>query len=220
MLSHRFTGLPLLAFSALVLCSCVIKDGRPDFTWWKDAAAPVMEDDVVIESGGGYYHSTPAPERVPLASIPKESPEPTPAAASPPTAPGFYVVQPGDTLTAIARRYRTSVSALVTANNLAGPNAPLRVNKTLRIPSNSVAATTPPATPKAKPIAATPAPAAKPVAHHSTGGSYTVKAGDTLYKISRMYRVSPAALMQANGLTPTTANTIHVGSVLQIPSTN
>ena len=221
-MSHNFiTTLPLAAASALVLSSCVIKDGSLDFTWWQDAAAPVMEDDVVIESGGGYYRSTPAPSQVPLASIPREetetkpaTPAPAPVPAAAPTAPGQYVVRPGDTLTSIARRYRTSVSAIVAANGMASADVPLRVNQSLRIPSG-VAAASPASRPIATVPAAKPAPAAA-----ATGNSYTVKAGDTLYRISRQYGVSPTALMQANGLTPTTANTIRVGTTLRIPKAN
>ena len=219
-MSHNFiTTLPLAAASALVLSSCVIKDGSLDFTWWQDAAAPVMEDDVVIESGGGYYRSTPAPSQVPLASIPREEPEtkpatPAPVPAAAPTAPGQYVVRPGDTLTSIARRYRTSVSAIVAANGMVSADVPLRVNQSLRIPSG-VAAASPASRPIATVPAAKPAPAAA-----ATGNSYTVKAGDTLYRISRQYGVSPTALMQANGLTPTTANTIRVGTTLRIPKAN
>ena len=117
---------------AMGLSSCALKDGRLDFTWWQDAAAPVLEDDVIIEAGGGgYYRSTPAPAQIPQASIPREEPDqpaapqaageqavaqhqpttqPPPARpvtrpAAAPAEPGFYVVQPGDTLTAIARRH-------------------------------------------------------------------------------------------------------------------
>lgn len=221
-MSHNFiTTLPLAAASALVLSSCVIKDGSLDFTWWQDAAAPVMEDDVVIESGGGYYRSTPAPSQVPLASIPREEPEtkpatpaPAPVPATAPTAPGQYVVRPGDTLTSIARRYRTSVSAIVAANGMTSADVPLRVNQSLRIPSGVAAAST-----ASRPVATVPA--AKPApAATTSGNSYTVKAGDTLYRISRQYGVSPTALMQANGLTPTTANTIRVGTTLRIPKAN
>ena len=216
---NLITTLPLVAASALVLSSCVIKDGSLDFTWWQDAAAPVMEDDVVIESGGGYYRSTPAPSQVPLASIPREEPEtkpatPAPVPAAAPTTPGQYVVRPGDTLTSIARRYRTSVSAIVAANGMASADVPLKVNQNLRIPSGSVAASPAPK-PVATATAAKPAPAAT-----TSGNSYTVKAGDTLYRISRQYGVSPTALMQANGLTPTTANTIRVGTTLRIPKAN
>lgn len=232
---RREYRLCMTAAAALGLSSCAIKDGRLDFTWWQDAAAPVMEDDVIIESGsGGYYRSAPAPDKIPTASIPTEQPElrpapqpeqkkplmaqnqpstETPRATSPrsvrtpaPAVPGTYTVQPGDTLTSIARRYGTTVKALVAANGMASANAPLRINQQLRIPA---AGNTPAAAPP------NPRPAAP--AATSQGGSYTVQAGDTLYRIARQHGVNPAALMQANGLTPETANKIRVGTTLRIP---
>ena len=233
--SPKFNYL-LSTLAALGLSSCAVKDGRLDFTWWQDAAAPIVEDDVIIESGGsGYYRSSPAPERVPAASIPREeapAPQPEqprqvvaqqqpatqqPAAAPRPatrrpapaqTIPGEHLVQPGDTLTALARRYGTTVNALVAANGMAHANVPLRVNQRLKIPTASQAPAARPAAPAAAPVM----PAASPT------GIYTVRAGDTLYKISRQYGVRPAALMQANGLTPETANTIRVGQTLRIPT--
>lgn len=243
---HRNYSLFLTTATALGLSSCAVKDGRLDFTWWRDAAAPVMEDDVIIESGGSaYYRSAPAPAQVPAASIPKEEPAPRqpeapsqvvaqnqPATSVPPTGtptrrkqpvaqlvPCIHVVQPGDTLTAIARRYGTTVKALVTTNGMANANVPLRVNQQLRLPN---AGTSPAAAAPAPRKPATPAPAAAAPAPNrpaiTPGGAYTVKAGDTLYKISRQYGVSPTALMQANGLTPETANTIRVGQTLRIPA--
>ena len=225
--------------TAMGLSSCALKDGRLDFTWWQDAAAPVLEDDVIIEAGGGgYYRSTPAPAQIPQASIPKDEParqEPArtpaeqavaqlqPATQTPPVRPatrpattqtttGIYVVQPGDTLTGIARRHGTTVSALVAANNMPSANAPLLVNHKLKLPGAQAPQTTP--APR-KP--ATPQPAA-PVSTSSS--TYKVQAGDTLYRISRQHGVSPKALMQANGLTPETANNIRVGTMLRIPASN
>ena len=232
--------------TAMGLSSCALKDGRLDFTWWQDAAAPVLEDDVIIEAGGGgYYRSTPAPAQIPQASIPREEPDqpetprttgeqavaqqqpatqPPPARpATRPTAtpatPGIYVVQPGDTLTAIARRHGTTVSALVAANNMPSANAPLLVNQKLQLPGTSARQAAPaPQKPQATPQkTAAPQPAA-PVS--TAGGTYKVQAGDTLYRISRQHGVSPKALMQANGLTPETANTIRVGTILRIPASN
>lgn len=232
--------------TAMGLSSCALKDGRLDFTWWQDAAAPVLEDDVIIEAGGGgYYRSTPAPAQIPQASIPKAEPhqpetprttgeqavaqqqpatQPPPARpATRPTAtpatPGIYVVQPGDTLTAIARRHGTTVSALVAANNMPSANAPLLVNQKLQLPGTSARQAAPaPLKPQATPQkTAAPQPAA-PVS--TAGGTYKVQAGDTLYRISRQHGVSPKALMQANGLTPETANTIRVGTILRIPASN
>ncbi len=59
-----------------------------------------------------------------LASL--ERPTPTPAA--------LYTVQPGDTLSAIAERFDTTVDELVAANGLTDPNA-LQTGQTLLIPS-------------------------------------------------------------------------------------
>lgn len=251
MTSHREIHLLLTTAAALGLSSCAVKDGRLDFTWWQDAAAPVMEDDVIIEAGGsGYYRSAPAPARVPAAAIPREKPE-TPAPAPepivaqqqpaqqpPPPAPkrkparrtkpvatpGTHVVQPGDTLSAISRKYGTTVSALVAANGMANANVPLQINQVLNVSATGNEQTAPPAPSPAKPAAtpaplqpAAPAPAPKPA---PASGVYTIKAGDTIYKISRQQGISPAALMQANGLTPETANTIRVGATLRIPAAN
>ena len=202
---HPVFHLPACTATALLLSSCVVKDGSLDFTWWKDAAAPVMEDDVVIDTGAGqHYQSKPAPAQVPAASIPRETP-PTAAPAShvatqqqpsvaPPTeTPAVHMVQRGDTLSALARRYGTTVRALVAANGMASADIPLKVNQMLIIPKAG--------------STYTPAP-----------GTYVVQPGDTLYGIARRYGVPAATLMQVNGLTPATADTIKVGATLRIPS--
>lgn len=51
-----------------------------------------------------------------------------------PTAAALYTVQSGDTLSAIAERYNTTVDELVAANGLTDPNA-LQPGQTLLIPS-------------------------------------------------------------------------------------
>lgn len=54
------------------------------------------------------------------------------AAASAPAATGVHVVRSGETLGAIANRYRTSVSAIARANGISNPNR-LRIGQRLRI---------------------------------------------------------------------------------------
>ncbi len=218
----------LFAAASLGLSSCAIKNGQLDFTWWQDAAAPVQEDDVVINNGGGrVYDTRPAPARIPAATRPLAEVEhkphlnPQPAGDSGGTgSPSVHLVQKGDTLSALARRYNTSVSAFVAANGMASADTPLRINQQLRIPTANTVAAAPapqPATtaPAPKPVAtATPAPAA------SSSGTYTVRAGDTLYRIAKQHSVKAAALMQANGITPENANLLRVGTVLRIPASN
>jgi N-acetylmuramoyl-L-alanine amidase len=69
---------------------------------------------------------------------------PDPAAAGPPPAPRIqfsaatiepnYVVTNGDTLSAIAQRYNTSVDVIAAINNLPDRSATLRVGQRLIIP--------------------------------------------------------------------------------------
>ncbi|MBR1981709.1 MAG: LysM peptidoglycan-binding domain-containing protein [Akkermansia sp.] len=213
----------LATAAAIGLSSCAIKNGRLDFTWWADAAAPVREDDVVIENGsGGYYNTRPVPNVVPAASQPLDEPEIKPHLAPrlpvlATNTPGMHIVQRGDTLSALARRYNTTVPALVAANGMPNASTPLRINQQLILPVPNAAAPAP-----AQPVAARPAaPApARPAAPATAGGTYTVQAGDTLYRISRQHGIAPAALMKANGFTPETANLIRVGTTLRIPAAN
>ncbi|MBR5331373.1 MAG: LysM peptidoglycan-binding domain-containing protein, partial [Akkermansia sp.] len=128
-----------------------------------------------------------------------------------------YTVRKGDTLSGIARRHNTTVRALVAANGMPDANATLRINQVLTIPQPG----TTQAPRKKTQATAKPAPAPKPAASTpaaSTPGIHTIKPGDTIYRISRQYGVTPADLMKANGLTPETANTIRVGATLRIPA--
>ena len=72
----------------------------------------------------------------------------TPAPADPPPAPRSHVVAQGDTLGSIAIRYHVSVSALVSANQLSGEKARLRIGQKLVVPPSpapAVAKAPPPA---------------------------------------------------------------------------
>lgn len=55
--------------------------------------------------------------------------------------------------------------------------------------------------------------AAAALLSHAAAGTYTVKAGDTLYSIARVHGMSAQSLMQANGLSSTT---IEIGQALQV----
>ncbi|MBW4615585.1 MAG: peptidoglycan DD-metalloendopeptidase family protein [Desmonostoc vinosum HA7617-LM4] len=67
-------------------------------------------------------------------TIPVPPATPTIVATSASTA---YEVKPGDTLAAIANRYRTSIAELVKANNISNPNQ-LRISQKLVIPATKV----------------------------------------------------------------------------------
>jgi LysM repeat protein len=123
----------------------------------------------------------------------------TPVATGAPSASGgAYVVRPGDTLGAIAARYGTSVAALARANGIANP-ALIHVGRRLTVPSGGGAAMTPVST----------------GASSSGGGTYAVRAGDTLAGIAARYGTSADALATLNGIAD--PNVLSVGRVLRVP---
>jgi LysM repeat protein len=133
-------------------------------------------------------------------------PEPTtePSPVISPT-PSTYVVQPGDTLSEIARTYGVTVDAIVEANNLGDADAIINEGQVLVIPAPSAPAPEGEAT---EVTVSTPS---------STVGQrvHVVQEGETLSEIARMYGVTAEALAQANGLD--NPNAIRVGQALVIP---
>ncbi|GAA4286115.1 LysM peptidoglycan-binding domain-containing protein [Georgenia daeguensis] len=115
-----------------------------------------------------------------------------------------YRVQAGDTVSHIAARTGSSVSAIVRANNL-DSRALIRVGQMLKIPSAASASDARPATTAASRAAARPA-----VTH-------TVTAGDTLSVLAQRYGTTVAALVQANKLD--SAHRIYVGQKLAVSGT-
>lgn len=94
-----------------------------------------------------------------------------------------YIVKPGDSLWLIARRYSTTVSAIQRQNNLTGDL--IRVGQVLTIP-----------------VSGTP-----------SYIEYTVKAGDSLWRIAQQYNTTVQALMNLNGLT---SDLLMIGQVLKV----
>ena len=115
---------------------------------------------------------------------------------TPPPANCTYVVQPGDTLGKIAYRYGTTVSALVSANNITNPNL-IYSGQVLTLPG---CATTPPPPPPAPPPTTT----------------YVVQPGDTLYSIATYYGTTVSALSALNGIS--NPDVIYAGQVLIVPA--
>jgi len=128
-----------------------------------------------------------------LRQLAGDTPFPTPPPPETPTPPSeqiVHVVQPGDTLYSLARRYGTTVEAIRAANGLTGDA--ISVGQRLIIPGGS-----------------------SPTPEGDQYTIYVVRAGDTLYSISRRYDVTVQAIMAANGLTSTH---IRVGQQLRIPT--
>lgn len=99
-----------------------------------------------------------------------------------------YVVEDGDTLGAIARKFGTSVRALVEANGITNPNL-IRTGKTLAISGSSGSSTS----------AAAPA-ASSGSGKQLSGQRHLVKSGDTVAGIARKYGISASDFQRWNGL--------------------
>ncbi len=99
---------------------------------------------------------------------------------------GFHHVMRGDTLSTIARRYKSSVYAIRDINQLS--SSLIRVGQKLRIPGNARGDTRKSAKSRAYD--------SSPV----TGGHYYVKRGDNLSAIAKRHGTTAAALIRINGL--------------------
>jgi LysM repeat protein len=122
---------------------------------------------------------------------------PMPASAEPEqtaSGPGcsmWYIVKPGDTLNKIAARYGTTASCLASLNGLANPNY-IRSGWTLCVKVG---------------------PPPPPPPH--CGYWYTIRWGDTLYKIGQMTGWGVWQLANANGIV--NPDRIFAGHMLWIP---
>jgi len=120
-----------------------------------------------------------------IASIPEWKP--------PQTQYVMHRVRRGQTLSVIARRYGTSVRAIMRTNNLRSANR-IREGQRLRIPvrgSGSV----------------------RRVSRTAVDGVHTVRRGDTLGAIARAYGTTVSRIRSDNGLS---SNTIHPGQRLKV----
>jgi N-acetylmuramoyl-L-alanine amidase len=146
---------------------------------------------------------------------------PAPAApAAAPSAPagsgGSYTVKAGDTLSAIASRHNVGLSEIFSWNGL-NMRSIIYPGQKIKVGSGEAA---PAAAPAPQPAAAPAAPAAAPApaalaGTGAPGGSYTIKAGDTLSAIASKHGVKLSDILAANQLSLTTV--IYPGNKLVIP---
>lgn len=200
-------------------------EGATFFIWDSDGAAENALN-VIVENGGLVRTL-----RETSKADPTELP-PVPAAPSPiviarpsqPTAPPVpaganeYIVQPGDTLLAISKRYRVELVALMNLNAISDARK-LRVGQRLQIPVSDRPAPDAAPPPVQTPVAdGTPVPVpvlADPTPGLMGGAVYVVRGGDTLGAIAVRFNVTVAAIVAANALP--NANIIRPGQRLTIP---
>ena len=102
---------------------------------------------------------------------------------TPPVGSNTYVVKKGDTLWSIARKNNISVDELKKLNNLTSNS--LSLNQVLKLPTSN----------------------------NDLSTSYTVKSGDTLYKIANQFGLSLNELKSINNLS---TNNLSIGQVLKV----
>jgi len=133
--------------------------------------------------------------------------EGVPAAAAAPEPGVAHVVQSGETLFGLARRYGVTVGDLEAANGLRPGNV-LRIGTRLRVPGADPVTT--PSTPA--PVAG-PTPVAGDAGGHA---AHVVKPGETLGKVAKSYGVTAEALARVNGIAD--PDRIRVGQRLRLPT--
>jgi formylglycine-generating enzyme required for sulfatase activity len=135
----------------------------------------------------------------PMHPMPTATLTPPALTPAPPTpTPVIYVVQAGDTLGAIAKKFGVTVEALQEVNAISDPNR-LQIDQQLVIPQRQVEATV---------TSTSASPSIAPVIH-------VVQAGDTLGAIAKQYGVTVEALQEANAISD--PKRLQIGQKLIIP---
>jgi LysM repeat protein len=132
-----------------------------------------------------WYYSEPKEEPQPL---PEVKPLPTPEPAKSQTS---YVIQKGDTLCGIARRFQIPLQKLL-EENLLEKSTPIFPGQRIILPGIRT----------------------EDLESLATNGQYKIKPGDTLFTIAKRYGLSVAALKKANNLH---SERIFTGQTLRIP---
>lgn len=167
---------------------------------------PELRTEVTPRSAEGYFLKVPLGTREAMQAAYAEAPT-----ARPPSY-RRHVARRGETLAAVARRFRTSVGELSIANQSLPRNGVLRRGQVVLIPQPEVVTV---ARKGKKSGGKTSRAAAKPVPAVASARSYRVRGGDTLFRIARKNGMTVERLMVANSLS--SATEIRSGDTLRIP---
>ncbi len=102
-----------------------------------------------------------------------------------------YIIKLNDTLYSLARRFNTTVAAIISANPFVRPEA-LQIGQRICVPTQRVYPPCP------------------------EGNYYRIRPGDTLYSIAEAYNISLDDLMESNPLID--PNILMIGQVICIPT--
>jgi len=168
---------------------------------------------VVVDGSSTAATATPTIAATSVANAtttPSKTPTAAPTTAVPTPSSQTYTVQRGDTLRSIARKFNTTVSAILALNSIPNPNV-IFPGQALKIPSASASAVAP----TAPPAGSSPVPTS---AAPGTLTTYTVQRGDNLYKIARKFSTTANAIIAVNpGIN---ANRIFPGQAINLPFDN
>lgn len=239
--------------SACMLTSCLTERVRMDMGLVSEAFTGPQDDAVIVErgrglassaaptlsaqQGSGFFSQTqPHPQKVytPTPQINTytqpvqqqtavtQTPQ-TDVAATPQMR--QYIVQSGDTLSAIAARYGLTTAQLIRVNNLGASANSLRIGQKLLIPTPGAAVQTP--QPAVQQTPQVPVTQSRPVVtpqvqtpvSTSTGYvTYEVKPRDTLSGIAAKHGTTVSQINKLNGFTAEQANRLRVGQTIKLPA--
>lgn len=202
-------------------------EGATFFIWDSDDSPGNQPN--IIQTNGALVNALRATSKDPpdkLPPVPAQPPQPPRVEPVPQPVPASgieYVVLPGDTLSAIAKRFGVELLRLMNDNHISDART-LRAGQKLHIPDNqgvplpmpNQPPAQPPSPPPAQPSTPpTPAPTIPPTAPVGTGSIYIVRDGDSVSAIAKRFNSTVAAIVAANNLT--NANLIRPGQQLIIP---
>ncbi|MEE4609286.1 MAG: LysM peptidoglycan-binding domain-containing protein, partial [Desulfobacteraceae bacterium] len=155
-----------------------------------------------IVPGDGYNLRIPPGTADPLLASLDDLPVSAPVIAAPKPQPTvvYHRVRKGENLSSIARRYGTSVNALMKANGLRRSNH-IVAGRSLKVPAKGAAASFTAAVARSTPRAAT--------------TRHVVRSGDSLWILARRYGTTVPKIMAANNLS---GQTLSIGQRLVIPT--
>ena len=124
-----------------------------------------------------------------------------------------HVIKEGETLSALAKQNGTTVGDIMRLNKMDSKSI-LKVGEKIKIPAKGVKVPAATASPTTKTVVTSPAetPANKQVQPAATV-THTVQKGESLYHISKQYKVPVAELKKWNNLT---TDNIRIGQVLSV----